>query len=421
MFFDNNSKKDTKLYEVLDIKPDASETDIKKSYRKLALKYHPDRNKDNKEECEEKFKEISSAYEILSDKEKRSNYDKFGLDAVKNMGGPNINPFDIFSNMFGGGGGGGGMPPGMGGGIFENMFGQRGPGPGPRQGQRVKNRIEKITVNLQDVYNEKSFSINYKKKIICTHCKGSGGEFKTSIKVCEGCEGNGKITRIMQIGPGMISQSTSNCYKCNGIGKSIKPNETCKLCEGNKYIRQNTSVNLNLNKSVKNGSKIVVNGGGDELIDTPIVGDLIFDITIKNHELFTRRNNDLIIKKDVLLSDALCGTKFIITHMDNRELFIDINKVIQPNMKQKIVGEGIDSNSDLIIEFNVIFPNNLSEQRRTYIKKLLPINESIENIDRTNAFDTVVVDYETEINSDTYVNVENEDDQEENVVNCSQQ
>jgi hypothetical protein len=90
-------------------------------------------------------------------------------------------------------------------------------------------------------------------------------------------------------------------------------------------------------------------------------------------------------------------------------------------MKQKIVGEGIDSNSDLIIEFIVIFPNNLSEQRRTYIKKLLPVNDNLENIDRTNAFDTVIVDYETEINSETYVNVENEDDQEENVVNCTHQ
>lgn len=418
MFFDNNSNKDTKLYEVLDVKPDASEIDIKKSYRKLALKYHPDRNKDNKTECEEKFKEISSAYEILSDKEKRSNYDKFGLDAVKNMGGPNINPFDIFSNMFGGSG----MPSGMGGGMFENMFGQNGRHPQSQsQGQRVKNRIEKINVNLQDIYNEKSYSINYKKKIICTHCNGSGGEFKTSIKICEGCEGNGKITRIMQVGPGMISQSTSICYKCNGIGKSIKPNEICKLCEGNKYNRQNSSVNLNLNKSIKTGSKIVINSGGDELIDTPIVGDLIFDITINDHELFVRHNNDLIIKKEVLLSEALCGTQFIIKHMDNRELFIDINKVIQPNMKQKIVGEGIDSNSDLIIEFIVIFPNNLSEQRRTYIKKLLPVNDTLENIDRTNAFDTVIVDYETEINSETYVNVENEDDQEENVVNCTQQ
>ena len=154
MFFESG-KKDTKLYDTLGVKPDASETEIKKSYRKLALKYHPDRNKDNKEECEAKFKEISAAYEILSDSEKRSNYDKFGLDAVKNMGGPNINPFDIFSSMFGAGGmggmgagstggmGAGGMGAGGMGGMFGGMGGMFG-GNRREQPVRVKNRVEKI-------------------------------------------------------------------------------------------------------------------------------------------------------------------------------------------------------------------------------------------------------------------------------------
>jgi len=431
MFFESGNK-DTKLYDTLDVKPDASETEIKKSYRKLALKYHPDRNKDKKEECEEKFKEISAAYEILSDKEKRSNYDKFGLEAVKNMGGPNINPFDIFSSMFGGEGPGGSRGEGMGGGMFQGMGGMggmfQGMGGGPRRSQqvRVKNRVEKITVSLQDIYNEKSYTINYKKKCICSHCSGSGGMHKSSILQCASCEGNGHITKVVQIGPGMISQSTSACYKCNGQGKSIKQDEICKTCDGEKYMKKSVSVTLELNKSVKNGSKIVVNSGGDETIGTHHVGDLIFDITVQDHPVFTRVNNELLIKKQVLLTDALCGCEFIIEHMDDRQLLVEIDTIIVPNMKRRIVGEGMNSNSDLIIEFIIVFPRTLSEQRKEYLMKILPINT--EKIDKTNTVDTIIVDDESPNNNpDGNVNdsTNNEPSEESGdgpqVVNCAQQ
>lgn len=430
MFFESGNK-DTKLYDTLDVKPDASDTDIKKSYRKLALKYHPDRNKDKKEECEEKFKEISAAYEILSDKEKRSNYDKFGLEAVKNMGGPNINPFDIFSNMFGGADGMGGMGAEGMGGIFQGMGGMggmfQGMGGGHRRPQqvRVKNRVEKITVSLQDIYNEKSYTINYKKKCICSNCSGSGGMHKSSILECASCEGHGQITKVVQIGPGMISQSTSVCYKCNGQGKSIKQDEICKTCDGEKYMKKSVSVTLELNKSVKSGSKIVVNSGGDETIGTHHVGDLIFDITVQDHPLFTRHNNELHIKKQILLTEALCGCEFIIEHMDERKLLVEIDKLIVPNMKQRIVGEGMNSNSDLIIEFEIVFPRSLSEQRKEYLMKILPINT--EKIDKTNTVDTIIVDDDSQSNNSTNDDQHAHNDHFEEtgdgpqVVNCAQQ
>jgi DnaJ homolog subfamily A member 2 len=431
MFFDSG-KKDTKLYDTLGVKQEASETEIKKSYRKLALKYHPDRNKDNKEECEAKFKEISSAYEILSDSEKRSNYDKFGLDAVKNMGGPNINPFDIFSSMFGAGGMGGmgpggmgGMFSGMGGGGMEgmgNMFSGMG-GSRRREPVRVKNRVEKIKVSLQDVYNEKSYTINYKKKCICDSCDGSGGMYKSSILSCSSCDGTGRITKVVQIGPGMISQSTTQCNECNGLGKSIKKGEICKTCDGEKYIRKSVSVTLELNKSIKSGSKIVVNNGGDEVIGTKQVGDLIFDITVEDHHVFTRNNNELHIKKDLLLTEALCGCEFIVEHMDGRKLIIETNKIIVPNMKQRIVGEGMDSNSDLIVEFNIVFPNTLSAQRKEYLMKILPV--TTEKLDKTNTVDTILVDDDSQTNTSTQYNQHNdhfeEMDDGPQVVNCAQQ
>jgi len=426
MFFDSG-KKDTKLYDTLGVKQDASETEIKKSYRKLALKYHPDRNKDNKDECEAKFKEISAAYEILSDTEKRSNYDKFGLDAVKNMGGPNINPFDIFSSMFGGsagmgGEGMGGMFSGMGPGGMGGMFSGMG---GRQREQRVKNRVEKIKVSLQDLYNEKSYTINYKKKCMCNSCSGSGGMYKSSILSCSSCDGTGRITKVVQIGPGMISQSTSQCNKCNGLGKSIKKDEICKTCDGEKYMRKSVSVTLELTKSIKSGSKIVVNNGGDEVIGTSQIGDLIFDITVEDHKLFTRKNNVLHIKKDILLTEALCGCEFIVEHMDGRKLLVETNKIIVPNMKQRIVGEGMDSNSDLIVEFNIVFPKSLSDQRKEYLMKILPVSTEIK--DKTNTVDTILVEDDSQSDNSTHDDQHTHNDQFEEmddgpqVVNCAQQ
>ena len=293
MFFNNIPKKDTKLYDVLGVNPNVEDKDIKKSYRKLALKYHPDRNPDNKD-AENKFKEISAAYDVLSDKEKRNNYDKFGLDAVKNMGGPNINPFDIFSSMFGEdsnpeSSNGHNMFEEMGGmgGMFGNMFGRSSQG----QSVRVKNRLERVSIKLEDIYNEIEFNVNFKKRCICTDCNGSGGMYKSSILICNSCEGKGHITKVVQIGPGMISQSTSQCYKCNGMGKSIKPNELCKTCNGSKYINKDTAIKIELNKTIQNGSKIVVKNGGDETIGTNMVGDLILEIVVEDHRIFSREKN----------------------------------------------------------------------------------------------------------------------------------
>lgn len=418
MFFNGGGSKDTKLYDTLGISANATDNEIKKSYRKLALKYHPDRNKDNKEESESKFKEISSAYEILSDKDKRSNYDKFGLEGVKNMGGPNINPFDIFTNMFGNDGpmnsGPGG--PGGPGGIFGSMFGNR------DRPVKVNHRLEKISVNLEDIYNEDKISINYKKRCICSSCDGSGGLYKSSIIVCSGCDGKGSITRIVQLGPGMISQSTTQCYKCNGKGKSIKKGETCLDCNGTKYVKKSEKVSVELNKSIQNGSRIVVENGGDETIGTSKVGNLIFEININEHSMFTRNGNNLHINKKILLSEALCGGKFVIKHMDKRDLLIELNKIISPNMKQKIIGEGMDSNHDLIINYEIIFPNILDVQRKTYLKKLLPINNYVLNLENT--IETIIVDYEDKNNTDNSTKETPQyipDDMDAQEVNCSQQ
>ena len=189
---------DNKLYEVLGVPRTASDEELKKKYRKLALKYHPDRNKESS--AAERFKEISTAYDILGDKDKRKKYDQFGLEGFKSMeagaGGMGGDPFDLFSNLFGGGMGGmGGRP--------------------AKRKVKGKDRVEYLDIDLYDFYMCNTVSFNYTKNVVCTECNGSGGKYPSSVVKCEMCNGTGMIMRVVQMGPGMISQTQSPCSACN--------------------------------------------------------------------------------------------------------------------------------------------------------------------------------------------------------------
>ena len=177
----------------------------------MALKFHPDKNKDPK--AEEKFKKVSTAWEILSDTEKKNTYDKFGLDAVKGqqqMGNAGVDPFNIFESMFGSGYGGG-----------PGMFQRR------EQLRKTPDRIEKISVNLEDIYNDKKIKINIEKNKVCSVCLGTGATERKYITQCNKCNGTGRIIKIVQLGPGMISQSQKDCDNCEGKGKYIPSQYKC--------------------------------------------------------------------------------------------------------------------------------------------------------------------------------------------------
>jgi DnaJ homolog subfamily A member 2 len=367
--FSGNSN-DTKLYDELGVSKNASQSDIKKAYRKLALKFHPDRNRENQESAEEKFKEISFAYDVLGDEEKRNKYDRFGLDAIKNSGGDNVNPFDIFSNLFGEGGGG----MNMGGGFFSQGFSSS---RNQRREVRAKDRVEKISVNLEDIYNEKIINISITKKIVCLKCKGTGGMYSSSVVKCCKCDGKGQIIEIKTMGAGFISQSQRICYACNGQGKIIKKDEICKACDGIKYTKIKKTLELNLKNNMKTGSKIVVEGDADEVIEATVKGNLIFVIDEKPHSLFKRNDTHLHYTKNIILSEALTGTEFIIEHLDKRKLFIKIDNIIVPDSKKKIMYEGMNSDGDLIIFFKIVFPKHIDDERKKYLKKLLPVNKEI--------------------------------------------
>jgi len=359
MFFNNtNKKQDKELYDILGVSTNSSDKEIKKSYRKLAMKYHPDRNKSP--EAETKFKKISMAYDVLSDKEKKEKYDNFGLDGLQSGGGQN--PFDIFSNLFGGGGGGGGM--------FNHPFARNQP-----RKTRTKDRLEVIEVELEDIYNESILNMNYSKQIICNMCSGIGTMSSENIKVCKICNGNGRIMRIVQLGPNMISQSQETCSSCMGRGKYINDKDKCGICNGNKKINETKQLKLELKNTFKNEEKIVFEGESDQDIAADEYGDLVLILKFKPHSTFKIINNyDLVIEKDISLAEAICGFTLQLKHLDGKEITINVNDIINPYNNKRLVGEGLNRTGDLIIKFNIQFPDKLSSERKTYIAKLLNYN-----------------------------------------------
>ena len=403
--FPRGNSNDTKLYDLLGVDKSIDDNSLKKAYRKLAMKWHPDKNPGN-QEAEKKFKEISAAYDILSDSEKRKTYDQFGLDAVKGMsqgGGGGPNPFDMFGNIFGGG----------------SPFG----GGGRQMRTKSRDRVEKIDVGLEDFYNCTPINISLKKQSICNLCNGTGGITPNSVIQCSHCNGKGKIFRVVQIGPGMISQSESVCPKCNGRGKIIKPGEECKRCNGKRVIIENKQFEVNIERGMKNGEKIVIKGETNAVPDVDEQGDLVFIVNEINRNKLKRDGNNLVLEKTISLIDAMCGSRFTIKHFDGRDLLVKSDKVIQPDSKMKLSNEGMPlrdgSHGDMIIHFKVKLPDNLSVERKTYLKKLLPkkkdkeYDESKYEIKQLEDWDGSSINQE-----DLEPEVEFED---ENVIGCAQQ
>ena len=372
MFSTGSNEKD--LYEILGVERTASDSEIKKSYRKLALKHHPDRNLDNKEEAEKKFKEISAAYDILSDVEKKRNYDNFGIQGEFNMGSGN--PFDMFGNIFNENNG------------FSGMFNNR------RAKRRSKNVLKKIDINLSDIYCEKGVNIIFDKNIICRKCDGSGANGKKNIINCSKCEGTGFITSIKSFGPGMISQSRNQCKACYGEGKVIL--EKCKNCYGSKYDKTKTKINVKLNHDNTKGDKIVISEEADEEVGCELRGDLILELNVLENDNFKRVNNTIHFTKKISLEEALCGCDIVIEHLNKKKMVMNCDEIITPKTIKKISGEGFNGD-DMLIHFDIIFPKKLSKERKDYISKLLGLNKK-ENVKNYSGYERKeLLDFEGEV------------------------
>jgi len=400
----------TDFYKLLDLDKSCNENDIKKAYKKKALIFHPDRNKDNIEESTKKFNEIKLAYDCLIDNEKRKMYDLYGIDGIKDMDGVGMNMHDLFSRF---GGGGFSFDP------FSAMGGE---------GFMKKKQDINVSVvlNLSELYNGCIKTIFYKRKIMCSKCYGYGAS-KNNILECYQCKGSG-FNNIKQ-GPMVIM---SMCQGCYGKKNIIKDNCECKKCLGNKIIEIEEELEINIPKDIDFNKPIIVNNNGNYNIDSNKYSDLNIKINLLNHDLFKRDGYDLYIKKDIDLYSSLFSARFVIKHLDDTYLYINHKDIIKPNTKKKIYGKGLKTNNgsygNLIIEFNLILPedlNNIDEDQRKILKKIFKIdkNNIKEEIKDKKVLKCNLEDYENH-NSSNSNNYDSDSDQEEineGVTECVQQ
>jgi len=326
--------KDTKLYDVLGISPSANENEIRKAYRKLALQYHPDKNPNTGD----KFKEISHAYEVLSDSHKRDSYDKYGEEGGGDEG---FSPEDIFARFFGGFGGS-----------------QRRSQPsGPKKG---KDMVHILKVSLEDLYKGKISKLALQKNVLCSKCEGRGGK-EGAVKTCTTCNGVGVRLITRQIGP-MIQQIQQPCTECQGEGEIIREKDRCKTCQGKKVVSERKFIEVPIDKGMRDQQKITFTEEADQAPGI-IPGDLIIVLQEKEHPRFKRKNDDLFYEAKIDLLSALAGGSFNIQHLDDRVLVVSIlpGEVIRPGDLKVIANEGMPSyrhhdKGNLYVRFEVEFP-----------------------------------------------------------------
>lgn len=356
----------TEFYKILEVDKNATSEDIKRQYKKLAKKYHPDRNLNNKEEAEKNFKKLSKAYTVLSDPRQRKQYDMMGEDGI-NGGSQNMpDPFDIFSSMFGGNGNG----------FNPFNMGKRGQSRGPKKSETKQ---VKLNISLEDLYSGKKFNLDYSRKNKCSNCNGKGAENNDGFVDCNTCKGRGNITTIKQMGP-FVQQITQVCNSCKGKCKSIKPGYECKVCNGSKIVKEKINIEVYINPGTADGEKIIFENKADWNPECELPGDFVIIIceTYSKKNIFTRTGDNLIIHRNISIKEALIGFKFRIKHLDDRVLELEQSNIQHPDQVMCVKGEGMPKGKndigygDLIIKFNIIFPNSLDEQRKIYLSKILP-------------------------------------------------
>lgn len=295
-----------RYYDILGVDRNASETEVKKAHRKLALKEHPDKGGDP-----EKFKEINEAYETLRDPEKRKIYDQFGEEGLKEgMGGGGGGPADIF-DLFGMGGGG-----------------RRG---GPPRERRSEDVTHKMKVSLDEMYKGNVRKLQMSRSIKCPTCQGSGSKSGKKY-TCEVCHGSGVEVKLRPLGPGMMQQIQQRCSKCSGTGSFNPPSDRCGACSGKGLVSDRKVFEVHVEPGHRHGSKVLFRGEAGADAPDVLPGDLIFVLEQKEHPTFKRIGSDLFYEKKVSLVEALTGALLHITHLDNRVLEVNsAGSIIKPD------------------------------------------------------------------------------------------
>ena len=357
-------------YEVLGVSKDASEADIKKAYRKLAIKYHPDRNPGDKE-AEEKFKEAAEAYDVLHDPQKRQQYDQFGFNAPG--GGFGGSPFgaggfsmdDIFSmfgDVFGGHSGFGGF----GGSGFSGSRSQT-------RKYRGSDLRLKVKLSLQEVATGVTKKFKVRKDVACPDCHGTGAKGGSGVETCPNCHGSGVEIRTQQSIFGMM-QTQTTCHVCGGEGTVIK--DKCPQCGGTGVVKGDEVVEINIPAGVEDGMVLNVPGKGNAGKHNGINGDIKVYIEVEQNDEFVRDKQNLIYNLLLDFPTAALGGQVDIPTLDGKTTKIQIEPGTQPGKTLRLRGEGLPAVKgygygigDLIVQISVYIPKTLSREERKAIEK----------------------------------------------------
>ncbi|WP_017258352.1 molecular chaperone DnaJ [Pedobacter arcticus] len=363
------SKRD--YYDILGVSKSAPADEIKKAYRKMAIKYHPDKNPDDKG-AEDKFKEAAEAYEILSNPEKKQRYDQFGHAGAQGGfgggygGGGGMNMEDIFSQFGDIFGGGGGSP-------FDSFFGggggqSRG---GGRRVQKGTNLRIKVKLTLEEIANGVEKKIKVNKQVLCNTCDGSGAKDKNSFSSCKTCGGSGAVRRVTNTILGQM-QTTSTCPTCNGEGSTIT--SKCNTCHGDGVTRGEETISINIPAGVSEGMQLSMSGKGNAAPRGGVPGDLIILIEETPHETLKREGINVIYDLHVSFVDATLGATIEVPTIDGKAR-IKLDPGTQGGKILRLKGKGIpEVNSyhkgDQLIQVNIWTPKIVSNEEREVLEKL---------------------------------------------------
>ncbi|MBP3310574.1 MAG: molecular chaperone DnaJ [Ruminococcus sp.] len=347
-------------YEVLGVTKEASEDEIKKAFKKKAREFHPDLHPDDPE-CEEKFKEVNEAYEVLSDPEKKQRYDQFGHAGVDPNygGGADMGGFGGFADM---------------GDILENIFGGFGFGGGssrssanaPKRGSDLQ---QSVSISFMEACNGKKQEIKVNRMCVCDSCKGSGADSGTSAEICPDCQGRGSVKTTQRTPFGAIS-STKACPHCNGKGKIIK--NPCSKCHGLGRVRVQKTISIDIPAGIDDGQIIRLGGQGDCGINGGPSGDLMLSVLVKSHPLFKREGYDIHCDIPVTYMEAVLGSEITVPTIDG-DVKYNISEGTQTGTVFRLKGKGVKKRNrtdrgNQYVKVYVEVPKNLSKKQKDLLK-----------------------------------------------------
>ncbi|MFO7618652.1 MAG: molecular chaperone DnaJ [Thermoplasmata archaeon] len=355
-------------YEVLGVEKGASQDDIKKSYRKLAKKFHPDMNKDDKAKAEEKFKEVSEAYEVLADPQKRQKYDQYGHAGINNSFGgdgfqwQDFTHYQDISDIFGDFGGGS---------IFDMFFGgggrRRQSSTGPARGSDLRYDIQ---ITLKEAAKGLAKTLDIPHSVRCGECNGSGAEKGSAPRTCETCHGSGQVKQVQRRGYSQFI-SIGACPACTGTGQTI--DRPCLKCHGQGSVRKNSRIEVNIPAGSDTGTRLRLRGEGEAGMRGGPSGDLYVIVHVQNDPIFQREGPHLLTEIDIGFVQAALGDEVTINTIDGKATMA-VPPGTQPGTVFRLRGKGMPvmgghGNGDLHVRVNITVPEKLSSEQKRLLKE----------------------------------------------------